>query len=146
MSKSLHEKILRILIAGGLFKDAYLVVKDNARLISQAAIRKFATAFMRSGNINLINDVMKAIHSYGYKVDQGLFCMAISRYVDQPEKKELLLQLLEWMPGQGYVVDPSTRNLILKNSHLFGRQRTAEILSKQHIVSNVSRSREMKGK
>ncbi|KAF3969235.1 hypothetical protein CMV_006947 [Castanea mollissima] len=70
---------------------------------------------------------------------QELFQMAISRYIDQPEKKELLLQLLQWMPGQGYVVNSSTRNLILKNSQLFGRQLIAEILSKQHMVSKALR-------
>jgi hypothetical protein len=70
---------------------------------------------------------------------QGLFQMAVSRYIALPEKKELLLQLLQWMPSQGYVVDSSTRNDILKNSHLFGRQLIAEILSKQHKVSKASR-------
>ncbi|KAF3969533.1 hypothetical protein CMV_006687 [Castanea mollissima] len=140
MCKALHEKILHILIAGGLLKDAYVVVKDNAGLISKPAIKKFATAFLKSGNINLINDVIKAIHGSGHKIDQELFQMAISRYIDQPEKKELLLQLLQWMPGQGYVVDSSTRNLILQNSQLFGRQLIAEILSKQHMVSKALRS------
>lgn len=72
--------------------------------------------------------------------------MAISRYIDQPEKKELLFQLLQWMPGQGYVVDSSTRNLILKNSHIFGRQLVAEILSKQHIVSKALKSHSLEGK
>ncbi|KAK4567711.1 hypothetical protein RGQ29_003464 [Quercus rubra] len=140
MCKALHEKILHILIAGGLLKDAYVVVKDNAGLISKPAVKKFATAFLKSGNINLINDVIKAIHGSGHKVDQELFQMAISRYIDQPEKKELLLQLLQWMPGQGYVVDSSTRNLILQNSQLFGRQLIAEILSKQQMVSKALRS------
>ncbi|XP_050256741.1 pentatricopeptide repeat-containing protein At1g10910, chloroplastic isoform X2 [Quercus robur] len=140
MCKALHEKILHILIAGGLLKDAYVVVKDNAGLISKPAVKKFATAFLKSGNINLINDVIKAIHGSGHKIDQELFQMAISRYIEQPEKKELLLQLLQWMPGQGYVVDSSTRNLILQNSQLFGRQLIAEILSKQHMVSKASRS------
>ncbi|XP_065627454.1 pentatricopeptide repeat-containing protein At1g10910, chloroplastic isoform X1 [Quercus suber] len=140
MCKALHEKILHILIAGGLLKDAYVVVKDNAGLISKPAVKKFATAFLKSGNINLINDVIKAIHGSGHKIDQELFQMAISRYIDQPEKKELLLQLLQWMPGQGYVVDSSTRNLILQNSQLFGRQLIAEILSKQHMVSKALRS------
>jgi hypothetical protein len=64
---------------------------------------------------------------------QDLFEMAVSRYLGQPEKKDLLLHLLQWMPGQGYVVDPLTRNLILKNSHLFGRQLIAEVLSKQPV-------------
>ncbi|KAK8626832.1 hypothetical protein V6N13_134462 [Hibiscus sabdariffa] len=141
MCNALHEKILRILVAGKLFKDAYVVVKDNVEHISQPAIKKFATAFLKLGNINLINDVLKVIHGSGYKIDQGLFEMAISRYIAQPEKKELLLQLLQWMPGQGYVVDSTTRNLILKNSELLGRQLTAEILSKQHIASKGSRSR-----
>ncbi|XP_062177990.1 pentatricopeptide repeat-containing protein At1g10910, chloroplastic isoform X2 [Alnus glutinosa] len=139
MCKALHEKILHVLIAGSLLKDAYVVVKDNARFISKAAIKKFCIAFLKSGNINLINDVIKAIHGCGYEIDQGLFQMAISRYIALPEKKELLLQLLQWMPSQGYVVDSSTRNDILKNSHLFGRQLIAEILSKQHKVSKASR-------
>ncbi|RDY01840.1 Pentatricopeptide repeat-containing protein, chloroplastic, partial [Mucuna pruriens] len=141
MCKSLHEKILHVLLAGQLLKDAYVVVKssdesypiqDSATFISRPATRKFASAFMKSGNINFINDVLKTLHDCGYKLDQDLFEMAVSRYLGQPEKKDLLLQLLQWMPGQGYVVDSSTRNLILKNSHLFGRQLIAEVLSKQH--------------
>lgn len=94
MCKALHEKILRILIAGKLFKDAYVVVKvsdrtisplftisisffsiyfsyqDNAEHISQLAIKKFATAFIKLGNINLINDILKVIHGSGYKIDK----------------------------------------------------------------------------
>lgn len=66
--------------------------------------------------------------------------MAITRYIAEPEKKELLLQLLEWMSGQGYVVDSSTRNMILKNSHLFGRQLIANLLSKQHMMLKSLRS------
>ncbi|KAK6945602.1 Pentacotripeptide-repeat region of PRORP [Dillenia turbinata] len=135
MCKALHEKILHILIAGRLFKDAYVVFKDNAQVISQPAKRKFATTFMKSGNLNLVNDVMKVMHSSGYKMDQELFQIAVGRYLGQPDKKELLLQLLRWMPGHGYVVDSSTRNLILKNSHLFGRQLIAEVLSRHHMVS-----------
>lgn len=142
MCKDLHEKILYILIAGRLYKDAYVVFKDNSRLISRPAMKRFASSFMRFGNVNLINDVMKAIHNSGYNIGQGLFSMAISRYIAQPEKKDLLLQLLEWMPGQGYVVDPSTRNLILKNSDLLGRQQTAEILSKQQMMSKALKIRE----
>lgn len=146
MCKTLHEKILHILIDGKLLKDAYVVVKDNARSIRRPTIKKFAASFIKFGNINLINDVMKAIHSSGYKIDQGLFEMAISWYIDQPEKKDLLLQLLQWMPGQGYVVDSSTRNLLLRNSKLFGPQLIAEALSKQHISSKAPRSDEMKDK
>ncbi|KAI4296244.1 hypothetical protein L6164_036217 [Bauhinia variegata] len=135
MSNSLHEKVLHILLAGKLFKDAYVVVKDNSKFISQPAIKKFAVAFMKSGNINLINDVLKTLHGCGYKIDQDTFQTAVSRYIDQPEKKDLLLHLLQWMAGQGYSVNPSSRNLILKNSHLFGRQLIAEILSKQQMKS-----------
>ncbi|GKV21171.1 hypothetical protein SLEP1_g31176 [Rubroshorea leprosula] len=140
MCKALHEKILHILIAGQLLKDAYVVVKDNADLISRPAIKKFATVFVKKGNINLINDVMKVIHGSGYKIDQAIFRVAISRYIEHPEKKELLLQLLQWMPGQGYFVDSSTRNLILKNLQLFGRQLMAETLSRHQMISKTSRS------
>ncbi|KAL5854667.1 hypothetical protein ACOSQ3_004528 [Xanthoceras sorbifolium] len=140
MCKALHEKILHILIAGRLLKDAYIVVKDNAGSISRPAIKKFASAFIRLGNINMVKDVMKVIHGSGFKIDEGLFHVAISRYIAEPEKTELLIQLLQWMPGQGYVVDSSTRNLILKNSHLFGRQLIADILSKQHMISKSLRS------
>ncbi|XP_062030038.1 pentatricopeptide repeat-containing protein At1g10910, chloroplastic isoform X2 [Rosa rugosa] len=140
MCKALHEKILHILVAGRLLKDAYVVVKDNPGLISKPATMKFATAFMKLGNINLINDVLKAIDGSGFKIDQGVFQMAISRSISDPDKKDLLLQLLQWMPGQGYTVDSSTRNLILKNSHLFGRHHIAEMLSKQHMISKASKS------
>lgn len=58
------------MIAGRLLKDAYVVVKDNAGFISQPAIKKFSVNFMRSGNVNLINDVMNAMHSSGHKIDQ----------------------------------------------------------------------------
>lgn len=71
---------------------------------------------------------------------QDLFHTAISRYLKETKKKDLLFQLLQWMPGQGYIVDAPTRNLILKNSHLFGRQTIAELLSKQHMVSKAMRS------
>ncbi|XP_058224717.1 pentatricopeptide repeat-containing protein At1g10910, chloroplastic isoform X2 [Rhododendron vialii] len=137
VSKALHEKILNILIGGRLLEEAYVVVKDNGKLISEPAKKEFATSFLKWGNINLLNDVIRAIHESGYKIDQGLFHVAITRYIAEPEKKDLLLQLLQWMPGQGYVVDSSTRNLILKNSDLFGRQLIAEILAKQHTVSKA---------
>lgn len=80
------------------------------------------------------------IATYPCCIPQGIFQMAISRYISDPDKKDLLLQLLQWMPGQGYIVDSSTRNLILKNSHLFGRQQIAEMLSKQHMISKASKS------
>jgi hypothetical protein len=77
---------------------------------------------------------------------QELFHTAISRYLEETEKKEPLLQLLQWMPGQGYFVDSSTRNLILKNSHLFGRQTIAELLSKQHMVLKAMKSHQSRVK
>ncbi|CAI9103864.1 OLC1v1002438C1 [Oldenlandia corymbosa var. corymbosa] len=141
MCKALHERILHILIQGQLLKDAYLVIKDNADFISKPAIKKFTISFMKSGNINLINDVLKAIHGSGFKIGQEIFHEAISRYLENSEKKELLLHLLQWMPGQGYFVESSTRNLILKNSHLYGRQVIAELLSKHHLVSKAMKSR-----
>lgn len=134
----LHEKILPILIAGELLEDAYVVVKENSKLISPGAVKKFLTAFMKSGNINSIKDVLETIHISGYQIDQGVFHLAISRYIAQPEKKELLLDLLQWMPRHGYVVDSSTRNLILKNSNLYGHQIVAEMLSKQHAMAKTS--------
>lgn len=146
MCKALHEKILHILIAGRLLKDAYVVVKDNGELISAPSMKKFATIFLKSGNINSMNDVLKMIHGFGCKIDQDLFRMAISRYIMKPEKKDLLLQLLQWMSGNGYVVNSSTRNLILKNSHLFGRQLIAEILSKQQMMLKASKSNERRDK
>ncbi|XP_047315096.1 pentatricopeptide repeat-containing protein At1g10910, chloroplastic isoform X2 [Impatiens glandulifera] len=135
MCKALHEKILFILLTGQLFKDAYVVVKDNGKFISQPAIKKFVMSFVKLGNINLVNDVFKTIHNSDFTLHQDMFHMAISRYLTQPEKKDLLVQLLEWMPGQGYFVDSTTRNLLLKNSDFLGRQLTANILSKQHLVS-----------
>ncbi|KAL2324769.1 hypothetical protein Fmac_023827 [Flemingia macrophylla] len=63
----------------------------------------------------------------------GFICNGCITLFRSPEKKDLLLHLLQWMPGKGYVVDPSTRNLILKNSQLFGRQLIAEVLSKQQV-------------
>ncbi|TKY45830.1 Pentatricopeptide repeat-containing protein [Spatholobus suberectus] len=70
MCKSLHERILHTLLAGQLLKDAYVVVKDNATFISRPATKKFVSEFMKSGNINLINDVLKTLHDCGYKLDQ----------------------------------------------------------------------------
>lgn len=77
---------------------------------------------------------------------QEIFHMAISRYIQQPDKNALLLHLLQWMPGQGYAVDSSTRSLILKHSHLFGRELIMELLSKQYMVLKTNKSREGKTK
>ncbi|XP_020697045.1 pentatricopeptide repeat-containing protein At1g10910, chloroplastic, partial [Dendrobium catenatum] len=120
--KSLHETMLNILVEAGLLKDAYVVVKDNMEMISTPSFEKFAASFMKSGNINLINDVVKAFHCLGHNVDAEIFRVAISRYIGKPEKKGLLLSLLKWMQTHGYVVDSSSRNLLLKNSHLFGQK------------------------
>ncbi|CAN6457204.1 unnamed protein product [Victoria cruziana] len=133
--KALHEKVLNILVSGGLLKDAYVIMKDNIEYISLSSLERFLTSFMRSGNINLINDVLKACNKSSYRIDQKVFSLAVSRYVAEPEKKELLLHLLQWMTGQGYCVDSSTRNYILKNSHLFGQHLIADILSKQFAMS-----------
>lgn len=133
VSKSLHEKILNILVEAGLMKDAYVVMKDNMEIISTPSLEKFATSFMKSGNINLINDVIKAFHRLGNNVDMEIFSAAISRYAEKPEKKDLLFTLLRWMQAHGYAVDSSSRNLLLRKSHAFGqKQLIAEILSKQH--------------
>lgn len=45
-------------------------VQDNAKFISCPATKKFASAFMKLSNINLINDVMKTLHDCGHKIDQ----------------------------------------------------------------------------
>ncbi|ONM41378.1 pentatricopeptide repeat-containing protein At1g10910, chloroplastic [Zea mays] len=136
--KSLHEKVLGILVPAELLKAAYIVVKDNADLISPSSLEKFAKSFMVSGNINLINDVMKALNRSGWRISQDIFGRAIKRYIQKPDKKQLLLCLLDWMIGQGYSVDSSSRNLLLKNAQLFGeKQVIAEILSKQQIASRT---------
>lgn len=49
-------------------------LQDNAELISKPAIKKFAISFMRNGNINLVNDVIKSIHNSDYKIDQVVIC------------------------------------------------------------------------
>ncbi|PKA56305.1 Pentatricopeptide repeat-containing protein [Apostasia shenzhenica] len=134
--KSLHEKMLNILVAAGFLKDAYVVMKDNMEMISTLSLGNFTTSFMKFGNINLINDVVKALHRSGRTLDTDIFRIAISRYIAKPEKIELLLHLLKWMEGHGFVVDSSSRNLLLKNSHIFGQKHLiAEILSRQHVMS-----------
>lgn len=39
-------------------------------MISQPTLKKFGRAFMISGNINLVNDVLKVMHGSGHKIDQ----------------------------------------------------------------------------
>ncbi|PKA50593.1 Pentatricopeptide repeat-containing protein [Apostasia shenzhenica] len=45
--KSLNEKMLNILIAEGFLKDAYVVMKDNAKMISTLSLENFAASFMK---------------------------------------------------------------------------------------------------
>jgi hypothetical protein len=44
--------------------------QDNAEQISPPTLEKFARYFMASGNINLINDVMKALNRSGWRISQ----------------------------------------------------------------------------
>lgn len=134
VDKSIHETMLNLLVEAGVMKNAYVVAKDNMEMLSKPSLEKFVNAFMKSGNINLINDVFKDFHRFGHNMDTEIFSLAISRYLGKPEKKELLLSLLKWMQTHGYVVDSASRNLLLKKSHIFGqKQLIAEILSKQHV-------------
>lgn len=75
---------------------------------------------------------------------QEIFQLAVSRFIIMPDKKDLLLQLLQWMPGQGYVVDSSTRELILRSSHFFGHDVIDEILSKHRALSRQLKSSDRK--
>ncbi|KAH9751596.1 Beta-myrcene/(E)-beta-ocimene synthase 2 [Citrus sinensis] len=43
---------------------------DNLESISHRATKKFALAFVKLGNINLVNDVMNAVHAIDYMIDQ----------------------------------------------------------------------------
>jgi type IV secretory pathway VirB9-like protein len=73
---------------------------------------------------------------------QDIFGRAIQRYIQNPDKKQLLFCLLDWMTGQGYSVDSSSRNLLLKNAQLFGqKQLIAEILAKQQAASRITGQR-----
>ncbi|PKA48781.1 Pentatricopeptide repeat-containing protein [Apostasia shenzhenica] len=67
--KSLHEKMINILVAAGFLKDAYVVMKDNMEMISTLSLENFAASFMKFGNINLINYVVKALHRSGRTLD-----------------------------------------------------------------------------
>ncbi|XP_042461615.1 pentatricopeptide repeat-containing protein At1g10910, chloroplastic isoform X2 [Zingiber officinale] len=141
LCKSLHQRMFSILVRAGLLKDAYVVMKDNSQSLSAKSLEKFAMSFMKSGNINLINDVLKALHRSGFQIGSDVFSTTVSRYIATPAKKDLLLHLLKWMSVLGYCVDSSSRNLLLKNAHLFGnKQIIAEILSKQHGMSRKNKT------
>lgn len=77
---------------------------------------------------------------------QETFHMAVSRYIVLPEKKDLLLQLLRWMPEQDYSVNSSTRELILKNSHFFGGQLIKDVLSNHRRVPKAAGSHKTRNK
>ncbi|KAK9676336.1 hypothetical protein RND81_11G070200 [Saponaria officinalis] len=116
IQEPLNRKMLHILISGNLLEEAYEVIKDNARLMSPLAVERFLGAFMRSGNVNLINEVLEAVNVSGHVINQNVFHLAVSRFIARPEMKEELLQLLQWISRHGFSIDTSTRNLILKNS------------------------------
>lgn len=73
--------------------------------------------------LNATNPLSRVTYS------QKLLYKAASRYIKQSEKKEMLLQMLQWMLSHGYVIDSSTKDLIRENSHLFGEQLGTELLS-----------------
>ncbi|KAH9625210.1 hypothetical protein KSS87_003590 [Heliosperma pusillum] len=118
----LHEKMLHILVSGCLFEEACGVIKDNGRLMSLLAIEKFLEAFMQSSNINLIKEVLEAVHISGHKITQNIFHQAISHYIAQPKMEQELLQLQQWISEHGYLMESSTKNLILKSANLYGPQ------------------------
>ncbi|MQL94867.1 hypothetical protein Taro_027537, partial [Colocasia esculenta] len=70
LRRSIHEKMLNILVGAKLFKNAYVVMKDNAEEISVLSLENFGSHFMKSGNINMINDVIKALKHAGCKISQ----------------------------------------------------------------------------
>lgn len=46
-------------------------------MISPASLEKFAKTFMVSGNINLINDVMKALNRSGWRISQVMILVPV---------------------------------------------------------------------
>ncbi|CAI0375804.1 unnamed protein product [Linum tenue] len=128
-------------------KDSYdtaldLVQELNFRGLKMDSVilTTLLKVYMRGGLFKKSRELLSQLESLGYAKDEGLFETAISRYIAEPEKKDLLIHLLKWMPGQGYAVNSSTRNVILKNSHLFGRHLIGEILSKQRQLSKSVKS------
>ncbi|CAI0375803.1 unnamed protein product [Linum tenue] len=121
----------------GWFKICNLQGLNQFRQVILTTLLK---VYMRGGLFKKSRELLSQLESLGYAKDEGLFETAISRYIAEPEKKDLLIHLLKWMPGQGYAVNSSTRNVILKNSHLFGRHLIGEILSKQRQLSKSVKS------
>ncbi|CAO2829923.1 unnamed protein product [Amaranthus hypochondriacus] len=142
ISSSLHENILHILIAGMDLDNAFAVVKEHAKFISSKGLKKFLGVFLRSGNINSIYDVVDVIHGSGHKIDQDLFQLVISRYITklekEPENTETLVGFLRWMQSHGYMIEQSTRNLILKNINLRKHPFVAEMLAKPYAIRRAS--------
>lgn len=44
--------------------------QDNASSISRRGSKKFTISFVKSGNINMLNDVLKTVHNSGHKIYQ----------------------------------------------------------------------------
>ncbi|KAG6530739.1 hypothetical protein ZIOFF_004497 [Zingiber officinale] len=140
LCKSLHQRMFSILVRAGLLKDAYVVMKDNSQSLSAKSLEKFAMSFMKSEYFGLIICISK-LFVLLFPSDKDVFSTTVSRYIATPAKKDLLLHLLKWMSVLGYCVDSSSRNLLLKNAHLFGnKQIIAEILSKQHGMSRKNKT------
>ena len=58
-------------------------LQDHAKFISSKALKKFLGVFLRSGNINLIYDVVEVIHGSGHKIDQVTNFWEKLSYYDQ---------------------------------------------------------------
>jgi hypothetical protein len=50
------------------FKKTAIMSQDFSECITDRSMEKFTNSFMRSGNVNLINDVLKAYHQSGNKI------------------------------------------------------------------------------
>lgn len=134
LSKVLHEKILNILVSGRMLKEAYTVMKDNAKSISKPCLKKFVIAFAEAGNIYIVSDVFKECHSTGCKIEQDVLYVALSRYIEQGKKRELI-HLLKWMKNQRYEFASSTLNSVLKKLRESGQSDVAEMLSHEFTSS-----------
>lgn len=134
LSTALHEKILNILVSGMMLKEAYTVMKDNAKSISKPCLKKFVIAFAEAGNIYIVGDVFKEFHSTGCKIEQGVLNIALFRYIEQGKKRELI-RLLKWMKNQRYELASSTLNSVLKKLRESGQSDVAEMLSHEFTSS-----------
>jgi hypothetical protein len=48
--------------------EKLLLSQDFSEFISDGSMERFASSFMKSGNVNLINDVLKAYHRSRNKI------------------------------------------------------------------------------